>query len=205
MADRRIIEWAEELQSIAQAGLFYDKDVFGQERYQRIRKIAWEMMAEESGLGKEEIEKVYSKEYGYQTPKVDTRAVIFQDDQILLVRETNGKWVLPGGWCDFNLTPVENTIKESREESGLDVRVLRLIAVQDRDRHCSPPYPFRIIKLFFLCEAIGGAFQENSETTERAYFSEEELPEINTVKIGVDQIHMCFEQYRNGFKEVVIE
>ncbi len=33
----QIVEWAKELQSLAQAGLFYGKDEFDRERYQRIR------------------------------------------------------------------------------------------------------------------------------------------------------------------------
>ena len=36
----KVVLWAEELQSLAQAGLFYGKDVFDRERYQRIRDIA---------------------------------------------------------------------------------------------------------------------------------------------------------------------
>ena len=43
MSDQ-IVEWAKELQSLAQAGLFYGKDVYDRERYQRIREISAEMM-----------------------------------------------------------------------------------------------------------------------------------------------------------------
>lgn len=34
----------------------------------------------------------------YQTPKIDSRAAIFQDNKILLVKEKDGTWSLPGGW-----------------------------------------------------------------------------------------------------------
>ena len=34
--------------------------------------------------------------------KIDTRAAIFSDGKILMVREKNGKWSLPGGWCDVD-------------------------------------------------------------------------------------------------------
>lgn len=40
----KVLEWAKELQSLAQAGLFYGHDVYDKERYQRIREIAAEMM-----------------------------------------------------------------------------------------------------------------------------------------------------------------
>ena len=39
------LDWAVELQSLAQAGLYYGKDKFDRERYQRVRDIAAEMMA----------------------------------------------------------------------------------------------------------------------------------------------------------------
>ena len=138
MADQ-IIEWAKELQSLAQAGLQYGKDIFDRERYQRIREISAEMMAEKTGLSMERVNDLFCGDSGYQTPKVDTRAAIFQENQILLVQEKNGKWSLPGGWCEFNLSPAENTVKEAREEAGLEVAVTRLIAVQDRDKHNQPP------------------------------------------------------------------
>ena len=49
MINDKIIEWAGELKSLAQAGLFYGHDDFDRERYQRIREIAAEMVCERSG------------------------------------------------------------------------------------------------------------------------------------------------------------
>ena len=142
----KIAEWAEELQSLAQAGLYYAEDVFDRERFERIRQIAAEMMAERTGLPLGKVTELFCADSGYQTPKVDTRAAVFRDGKILLVQERDGRWALPGGWCEFNLTPAENAVKEAREEAGLDVAVKSLIAVQDRDRHNRPPYPFHIVK-----------------------------------------------------------
>ena len=194
---KTVKDWAEELQSLSQAGLFYSKECFDQERYERIREIAYEMMACADQVSLDTVHRVYKEEYGYQTPKIDTRAVVFHDDKLLLVKETSGRWVIPGGWCEFNLTPVENTIKEAKEEAGLNISVKKLLFVHDRERHCTPPYPFHIIKMFFLCEDNGGTFQVNNETVERGYFGEEELPEIAEEKVGMDQIHLCFAAHRD--------
>lgn len=46
MKQDRLIDWAKRLQSLAQAGLTYGKDNFDLERYQEIRDISAEMMAE---------------------------------------------------------------------------------------------------------------------------------------------------------------
>ena len=74
----QIVEWAKELQSLAQAGLFYGRDVFDRERYQRIRDISGEMMAARTGIPAEKIADLFCGDVGYQTPKIDTRAAIFR-------------------------------------------------------------------------------------------------------------------------------
>ena len=189
----RIAEWVAELQSLAQAGLYYTQNDFDRERFQRVREIAAEMMAAQTGLPLDTVTPLFCADFGYQTPKVDTRAAIFRDGKILLVQERNGRWALPGGWCEFNLTPAENAVKEAREEAGVEVAVKSLIAVQDRDRHNSLPYPFHIVKLFFLCELLGGAFTENSETLASAYFARDALPPLAVERTCAEQVLMCFD------------
>ena len=94
------LDWAVELQALAQAGLHYSKDPFDLERFTRVREIAAEMLACRSGLPLEKVKDLFCGETGYQTPKLDTRAAIFQGENILLVRERDGRWSLPGGWVD---------------------------------------------------------------------------------------------------------
>lgn len=192
----RWLDWAVELQSLAQAGLTYGKDVYDLERYRRIREISAEMMAHMSDLPLEKVKDLFCNETGYQTPKLDTRAAIVQDGKILLVRENNGKWSLPGGWCDVNVSIAENTVKEVREEAGLDVTAEKIIAIQDRSKHNLPLYAYGVCKVFVQCRVTGGSFQENIETTEARYFALEELPELSTEKNTVEQIQMCFEACR---------
>lgn len=192
------LQWAIELQSLAQAGLTYCKDVYDRERYDRIRDISAEILSEMSDIPTETVKDLFCNETGYQTPKLDTRAAIFNDGKILLVCENNGKWSLPGGWCDVNVSVGENTIKEVKEESGLDVKAVSIIAVQDRAKHNRPLYAYGICKVFVLCELVGGSFQKNIETTGFDYFSENDLPELATEKNSAEQIKMCFDAYRKG-------
>lgn len=187
------LQWAVELQSIAQAGLFYGKDPFDRERYQRIRDIAAEMISFKTENPLEKVKDLFCCEQGYQTPKLDTRAAIFKEDKILLVREKNGTWSLPGGWVDVNVSVRENVIKEVKEEAGLDVRPELVIAVQDREKHNLPVYAYKVCKIFVLCSACGGEFQENIETTESRYFGRDELPRLAEEKNNKEQIEMCFE------------
>lgn len=188
--------WAIELQSLAQAGLFYGKDLYDRERYERIREISAEMMAEGTGFSVEKVKGLFCNDTGYQTPKVDTRAAIFRDGKILLVHEANGTWSVPGGWCEVTASPVENTIKEAKEEAGRDITVKSVISVQNRDNHNLPPYAYGVVKIFYLCEETGGDFVENIETIEVAYFSEDQIPPLASEKCSEEQIRMCFEAYR---------
>lgn len=89
------LSWAIELQSLAQAGLTYGHDPYDLERYKRIREISAEMVAHKSDIPAEKVKELFCNETGYQTPKVDTRAAIFNDGKILLVHESNGTWCSP--------------------------------------------------------------------------------------------------------------
>ncbi|MBU5225141.1 NUDIX hydrolase [Clostridium senegalense] len=189
------LQWAIELQSLAQAGLAYGKDVYDKERYERIREISAEIVSNMSDISLGMVKSIFCNESGYQTPKLETRASIFENGKILLVRENDGKWSLPGGWCDVNVSVGENTVKEVKEESGLDVVADRIIAIQDRAKHNLPVYAYGICKVFVQCSVIGGQFEENIETTEYGYFEVDNLPELATEKNNEEQIKMCFDAY----------
>ncbi len=97
----------------------------------------------------------------------------------------------------MNVSVKENTIKEVKEESGLDVTADRIIAVQDRAKHNHPPYAYGVCKIFVLCTVTGGCFEQNSETTEYRYFDMENLPPLSEEKNTAEQIAMCFSAYHN--------
>lgn len=183
-----------ELQALAQAGLYYGKDVFDLERYTRMREISAEMMSLLTQEPLEKITRLFCFEQGYQTPKLDTRAAIFNEEgQILLVQEKDGKWSLPGGWVDIDTSIQENTIKEVWEEAGLHVACDDLIAVLDRDKYNLPRYPFKVIKVFVACHVLDGEFQANSETIASGYFSLENLPPMAEAKNNPKQVELCFQ------------
>lgn len=192
------LSWAIEIQSLAQAGLAYTDNVYDIERYNRLRTIAAEMISEKADIPLEKVKTLFCNETGYQTPKLDTRAAIFKDNQILLTHETNGTWSLPGGWCDVLESVKSNTIKEVKEETGLDVQPIQVIAIQDRNKHNKPVYAYGVCKIFVLCTPIGGSFEKNIETTEIQYFSFDDLPKnLAEEKTNKEQIEMCFNAYRD--------
>ena len=199
------LEWAIELQALAQAGLFYCKDPYELERYQRIREISAEMLARQTDLPVEKVRDLFCNETGYQTPKLDTRAAIFQKDRVLLVQENTGRWSLPGGWVDGDLSIGENAVKEVREEAGLEVTADLVIAIHDRKKHNRPVYPYNVCKVFVLCSLIGGSFQPNIETLDSGYFPLSGLPPLAEEKNTREQIELCFQASRAEHWKTVLE
>jgi ADP-ribose pyrophosphatase len=189
-----IANWAMDLQSLAQAGLHYGHDVFDRERYEEIRRIAGEMMSARTGIPKEKLKTLFLGDEGYQTPKIDTRAAIFKDNRILLVREKKTQeWSLPGGWNDYDQTTAQNCVKEAREEAGRIVEPIKIIAVQDRNHHNKPVIATNITKIFYLCKEISGNFTSNDETDACDYFNLDNLPKLSLGRNTKEQIAMCFD------------
>ncbi len=199
-------KWATNLQSIAQAGLHYGKDVFDRERYEQVRKIAGEMMQAKTGLSKEQIKTLFLGDEGYQTPKIETRAAIFKDAKILLVRERMAQeWSLPGGWNDYDQTTAQNCVKEAKEESGRIVKPVKLIAVQDRNHHNKPILATNVTKIFYLCKEISGEFVSNDETDACDYFALDNLPKLSLDRNTKEQIEMCFKASKDPNWQTLFE
>ncbi len=187
------------LKAISQAGRFFAKNEYELNRHEEIEQICAEILAAHTGAEPERIVYQLQEDSGYPTPKVDCRGACFRDNKILLVREiADGGWTLPGGWCDTGLTASENCVREIREESGYEARVIRPLAIYDRDRQGhSPSYLFSIYKLFFLCEITGGQARPSNETSEVAFFGEDEIPPLSEGRTLPWQVQRFFEQYRD--------
>ena len=195
--EEKWLNWAIELQSLAQAGLAYGKDKFDIERFERIREISAEMVAHKTDISVEKVKNLFCNEVGYQTPKIDTRAAIFENNKILLIQESNGKWALPGGWADVHLSVKENVLKEVKEEAGIEASAEMIVALLDVTKNQGKAIPYGITKIFVLCEYVGGKFEKNIETIDSRYFGIDELPELATNKTTAEQIRMCFDANEN--------
>ena len=194
------LEWAKEIQFIAQAGIEYSPDPFDRERFERLREMAAEMLAAMTELPLEKVRDLFCNETGFQTPKLDSRAAIIREGKILLVQERDGLWAMPGGWVDVDQTIATNLVKESREEAGLAVKVGRLVALHEYSRrNCRRPFPYNIIKAFVLCEPIGEPLLEaNPETSAVQWFAPDALPPLHTGKQTAGQVAMCFAAFADA-------
>jgi ADP-ribose pyrophosphatase YjhB (NUDIX family) len=194
------LRWAKELQNLAQAGLTYSENHFDRTRYARILEIAAEIMAAGGAIGADEMLAVWRLEDGYTTPKVDVRAVVFDDqERILLVQEkADGLWTPPGGWADPNDSPKAMAAREVREEAGVEVRPVRLLAVYDRSVQGHRPFhPFHTYKLFIHCAWVSGTPTPGDETLNAGWFAEDAIPPLSESRILPRQIARMYELWRD--------
>ena len=107
------LEKAKRIQALAQAGLTYVQDEFDKERFEELREISVQMLAQISDEKIEKITDLFASGKGYQTPKVAVRGLVIRDEKVLMVREKlDNKWALPGGWTDIGFSPKEVIEKE---------------------------------------------------------------------------------------------
>ena len=186
------------LLALADAGLFYGKDAFDQERYQELRELTLQLV---STTGHEaavlpDLEKILTKEEGYPTPKVDVRGLIKKENRFLLVEDLRTKeWSLPGGYAEIGCSPKENIEKEVLEETGLVVTAKELLAVYDTDKRKDIPQLFQYYKMIFSCEILENhLFEKNIETSNCAYFSLDNLPPLSIKRTTKEQLMALMNQ-----------
>jgi len=194
----QLLEYAQRLQAIAQAGIAYHRNPYDLERYQELRALSARLLEELTDEPIEKIVRMFASETGYPTPKVDIRSVMFRgDNEVLLVQEKadHNNWTLPGGWADVGCTPFEAAIKEAEEETGLRVKPVRLLAVLDKRKHPHPPQPWHVYKVFIQCRIEGGELKQvTPETCGARWFGKDELPRIqlSTDRVTLSQLENLF-------------
>jgi ADP-ribose pyrophosphatase YjhB (NUDIX family) len=111
-------------------------------------------------------------------------AVIFDETRtkVLLTRRTdNGLWCVPGGAMESGESAAEACEREVFEETGLKVRVTRLVGVYSNPNQLVI-YPdgtkVHIVALGFEAEIVGGELGLSNETTDVGFFSLAEIKDM---------------------------
>jgi ADP-ribose pyrophosphatase YjhB (NUDIX family) len=194
MEPARLLGVVQRLWAIAQAGITYHNSTYDLERYEELMELSATLMRELTDEPHEKILRAFASETGYATPKVDVRVVVFRGTgEVLLVQERadHDRWTLPGGWADVGYSPFEVAVKEAREETGLVVRPVRLLALLDKRKHAHPPHPWHAYKAFIHCEVEGGELRTSTpETSGARWFRAAEFRsiELSTDRATVEQL-----------------
>ena len=203
MRDNFYFEKIKRIQALSEIGLEYTESSYDRERYEELQEISLQLLEKITEMPVEKIIPVIQENNGYKTPKVDVRAVVFNEKgQILLVQEkADNCWSMPGGWSDISYSPKEVAEKECFEEAGLKVKATKLLAVIDKQKQNMPPAFEYVYKIFLLCEKLGDTISTGSETLDVGWFDENNLPELSTPRNNATILKMMFGFYRGERNE----
>ncbi|MDR0573090.1 MAG: NUDIX hydrolase N-terminal domain-containing protein [Tannerella sp.] len=187
-----LVTIAQRIRAMSQTALTYSTNDYEIDRSKEFIEISDRIISIVSGAKEDDIRANYQPVKEYITPKADIRAVIFNDEnELLLVKEkADGKWALPGGWSDVGYTPTEVVVKEAKEETGFDVRVVRLLAVLDKRCYNHPASPFYVYMFCFQCEITGGNDELTFDILDRGFFALNKLPPLSLDRILPEQIEL---------------
>ncbi|WP_435623788.1 NUDIX hydrolase [Flagellimonas sp.] len=195
------------LNAIADTGLVYAEGDYDRERYEELKKISLELMAEVSQTPLQVLEDFLQPTTDYPTPKVDVRGFVLNEkNEVLMAKESvDGRWTIPGGWADIGCTPSEVIRKEIQEETGLIAKVVRLLAVYDKQAHPHPPEPHYIYKLNFLCQITGGTLKPGFDMLDADFFPLDNLPPLSEERILEAQIKQLYQLAKSNTAEVYFD
>ncbi|PPK61881.1 NUDIX domain-containing protein [Actinokineospora auranticolor] len=113
-----------------------------------------------------------------------TVAIRDAEGRILLIHKIdNDLWALPGGGHDPGESITDTAVRETREETGLDVRVLRLVGTYTNPHHVIAYDDGEVRQQFSLCfeaEWTGGTPREdNTETKAVRWVNSADLDTLN--------------------------
>lgn len=171
-----ILPLLDELRAIGQNGLMDAESPYDRERNERLLELASEYYGKAVEQPSDEIRERLATELGYATAKVGAGAAVFDDDGriLLLKRADNRKWGVPAGAVEPNESAAEAAVRETKEETGLDVRILELVGVYyERPGESSP---HSVVHVQYLCERTGGTPQPTHEAETVRYWDIEDVP-----------------------------
>ena len=202
-----IFEYIKRVQAIAEIGINYSHTFYDTDRYNELHELSIQMLSSLTNNPKQAIREFMVEGAGYKTPKVDIRAVVFNNSgELLYVREKkDNRWSLPGGWADVGYSPSEVAEKETSEEAGMQVKARRVLAVLDKHKHTHPRSLDYVYKIFIECVPINNTLEAGSETLEARFFSRDNIPELSQPRILESQIIMLYKFYDGEITEPIFD
>jgi len=184
---------ADELRAIANLGIRYSTNDYDRERYERTLALSARVVAALEARPADEVMRTYRDNMSHISPLCGADAAVFADDRILLIRrEDNGLWAMPGGLVEVGETLADAAERELWEEAGIRGQAVRLLGVWD-SRMVGSLVKAHLFHFCFQVEAFGTEPVAGPETTSVGLFREDDLPPLapghDTVVPSVFRIH----------------
>jgi ADP-ribose pyrophosphatase YjhB (NUDIX family) len=148
---------------------------------------------------------VFGDRIGRQAPlAVACSAAVFDSNrQLLLTRRTdNQKWCLPGGHLESGESVTEGVVREVKEETGLDVEIVRLIGVYSNPHRVleyADGSRFHIVALTFETRIMGGALAVSDETCEFMWCCGADIEALDIVESHAERIEDALRGHVTSF------
>ena len=145
---------------------------------------------------------IYGDRLGKQGKiRLGCSAAIFDEQgRVLLTkRKDNGQWCLPSGGMDSGESVAEACVREVWEETGLNIRVKRLVGVYshaDQLTVYADGNKFQIVALHFEVEIISGELGLSDETSDFGYFTLDEIEKLEMLGRHKERILDTLENHR---------
>ncbi|QBD75244.1 NUDIX domain-containing protein [Ktedonosporobacter rubrisoli] len=179
---QRLALLGEILRDCSARGLHFAANIYDRDNYRKIQDVALELQAIAGGQSLEEIEPLRTSLFNFPSPfAVGDGAVIDDAGKILLIRrEDNGLWAMPGGGLEVGETPAEGAVREVLEETGIASEPVAFVGVHD-SRLSGSGARHHLYHFLFLCRPLAEKESKPAshanEVLEINWFPEHALPE----------------------------
>ncbi len=171
---------ADELRSIADLGLHYAQDDYDNHRYHRVRSLSARLVAAIENRPPGDVIEEYREPWMHATPFVCAEAAVLREGRILLIRrEDNGLWAMPGGATEVGETWAESVERELSEETGVQGTATKLLGVFDSRLWRSRPRQQIYVSVWLVELADNQTPVAGPETTGVGFFAEDALPDLS--------------------------
>lgn len=171
---------ADELRSIADVGLHFAENDYDRERYGRALSLSARLVAAIEERPAEEVMAEYTGDFAHATPFVAADAAVFREGRILLIRrEDNGLWAMPGGATEVGETWAQSAERELHEETGVQGTATKLLGVFD-SRLWGSRAKYHLYSSVWLVHVDDDQTPvAGPETIGVGFFAENELPNLS--------------------------
>ena len=131
----------------------------------------------------------------YKPPKhiVSAAAIVVNEkNEILLIKGPRRGWEMPGGQVEEGESLKEAAIRETKEESGIDIKIIKFCGIFQNVNHS-------ICNTLFLAKPIGGELTTTPESLEVGFFPIEEALKLVTYKNFRERIELCLDESKHPF------
>ncbi|MXZ25201.1 MAG: NUDIX domain-containing protein [Caldilineaceae bacterium SB0665_bin_21] len=171
---------ADELRNIADLGLHFAQDHYDKDRYGRVRSLSARLVAALAGKAAADVMQECREDVVHATPFVAAEAAVFREGHILLIkREDNGLWAMPGGATEVGETWAESVERELREETGVQGTATDLLGVFDSRLWRSRAKRQIYVGVWLVEIGDQQSPVAGPETTGVGFFAEDDLPDLS--------------------------